>query len=78
MRLPNPGGEISLVMGATARQCPFYVSILSCMRRIVKDQGNRTPYDWDGNTLTAHFTQDLGIIFETVGDDLCISSISSL
>ena len=48
------------------------------MRRIVKDQGNRTPYDWDGNTLTAHFTQDLGIIFETVGDDLCISSISSL
>ena len=23
MRLPNPGGEISLVMGATARQCLF-------------------------------------------------------
>ena len=36
MRPPNPGGGISLVMGATARQCPFCISILTSVRRIVK------------------------------------------
>ena len=48
------------------------------MCRIVKDQWNRTPYDWGGNTLTAHFTQDLGITFEQAASDLRISSVSSL
>jgi len=48
------------------------------MCRIVKDQWNRTPYDWDGSTLTAHFMRDLGITFEQAGGNLRISSISSL
>lgn len=39
---------------------------------------NRTPYDWDGTTLIAHFTQDLGIAFESVGSSLRIASITSL
>ena len=39
---------------------------------------NRTPYDWDGNTLTAHFTQDLIIAFEDVDGSQRISAMRSV
>ena len=93
-RCPHEGGAIFVAVGGVPEEVfapvdfPRFVSLLTqCIEQFEVDHRifaeafllwNRTPYDWDGNTLTAHFTQDLGITFETAGDDLRISSISSL
>ena len=93
-RCPHEGGAIFVAVGGVPEEVfapvdfPRFVSLLTqCLEQFEVDHRifaeafllwNRTPYDWDGNMLTAHFTQDLGIAFETAGDDLRISSISSL
>lgn len=39
---------------------------------------NRTPYEWNGTSITAHFAQDLCIRFENVGETQRISAIKSI
>ena len=37
---------------------------------------NKTPFDWNGDTLTAHFDQDAGIEFEQAGENYRIKNLS--
>ena len=92
-RGPHGGGAVFMAVGNVPREVfrPANISefanlTVQCIQQYPVDhkiftesllQWNRTKYDWDGDTLTAHFSQDLYISFEQSGDYYRITGINT-
>ena len=92
-RGPHGGGAVFMAVGNVPREVfrPANISefadlTVQCIQQYHVDhkiftesllQWNRTKYDWDGDTLIAHFSQDLYISFEQSGNCYRITGINT-
>ena len=92
-RGPHGGGAVFMAVGNVPQEVfqPANISefanlTVQCIQQYPVDhkiftesllQWNRTKYDWDGDTLIAHFGQDLYISFEQSGDYYRITEINT-
>ena len=90
-RGPHSGGAVLLAVGNVPTEVYTPVNIgefanltMQCIQQYPVDhkifaesllQWNKTSYDWDGDTLVAHFQQDLYITFGQNGEHYCITSM---